>query len=447
MKKILPVIILLITASLLGIIVIQVSWIKNMLVVKEEQLYEKVYKSMSAVGNELMEQKGTLPSLKNPKFRPGFMMPSDQLLNELLKPSTIARNYTPFEIEEKLKKAFDDNGIKDVKFEFGISSTVGLNSYELKSANLVKTVEDTIHNIKFVYPLQIPSGSEYENLMPEETMILVVTDVKNNIFRQLRWLMIGAILFTLIIISAFYVTVNALFRQKKMSEIKNDFINNMTHEFKTPLATISLAVDAMRNEKVLQDREKMGYFSGIIKEENKRMNKQVETILQASLMERQEIQLNKVPIHVHEVIDKVLENFHLQLEDKSGHAMLQLNAAADLIEGDEVHFTNLISNLVDNAVKYSKDNLVIKINTINTGRYIQVRIEDNGIGMNKETQKRIFEKFYRAHTGNVHNVKGFGLGLSYVKTMIDAHGGKIKVESATGKGTTFIIDMPLADRK
>jgi two-component system, OmpR family, phosphate regulon sensor histidine kinase PhoR len=447
MKKILPVIILLITASLLGIIFIQVSWIKNMLVVKEEQLYEKVYRSMQSVGNELMEQKGTLPNLKNPKFRPTFMIPSDQLLNELLKPSTIARNYTSYEIEEKLKKAFDENGIKDVRFEFGISSTVGLNSYALKSANLVKVVEDTIYNTKFVYPLQIPSGSEYENLMPEEIMILVIPDVKNNIFRQLRWLMIGSILFTLIICSAFYVTVRALLRQKKTSEIKNDFINNMTHEFKTPLATISLAVDAMRNEKVLQDREKMGYFSGIIKEENKRMNKQVETILQASLLERQEIQLNKVHMHVHEVINDVLENFHLQLEDRNGKIVLQLNAVADLIEGDDVHFTNLISNLIDNAVKYSKDNLVIKISTINTTKYIQIRIEDNGIGMNKETQKRIFEKFYRAHTGNVHNVKGFGLGLSYVKTMVDAHGGKIKVESAIGKGTTFIVDMPLAEKQ
>ena len=444
MKRILPVIILLITASLLGIIAIQMSWIKNMLIIKEEQLSDKVTRAMYMVGTDLMEQKGTLPSLKNPKFRPGFMMPSDQLINELLKPSTIAKNYSSFEIEEKLRKAFDANGIKDVRFEFGISSTIGLNPYELKSANLLKVIDDTVNNKKFVYVLQVPSGSDYESLMPEEMMILVIPDVKNNIYRQLRWLMIGAILFTLIICSAFYVTVSTLFKQKKTSEIKNDFINNMTHEFKTPLATISLAVDAMRNEKVLQDREKMGYFSSIIKEENKRMNKQVETILQASLMDRQEIQLNKVPIHVHEVIDSVLDNFHLQLEDKTAKTVLQLNATADLIEGDEVHFTNLISNLVDNAVKYSKENLVIKINTVNLGKYIQVRIEDNGIGMNKETQKRIFEKFYRAHTGNVHNVKGFGLGLSYVKTMIDAHGGKIKVESATGKGTTFIIDMPLA---
>jgi len=176
------------------------------------------------------------------------------------------------------------------------------------------------------------------------------------------------------------------------------------------------------------------------------MNKQVETILQASLLERQEIQLNKVPMHVHQVIHGVLDNFRLQLEDRNGNTLLQLNAVEDLIAADEVHFTNLVSNLIDNAVKYSKENLVIKIATTNTVRHIQIRIEDNGIGMNKETQKRIFEKFYRAHTGNVHNVKGFGLGLSYVKTMVDAHGGKIKVDSVPGKGTVFTIDMPLAPK-
>ena len=415
-----------------------------MVLVKEEQTFEKILRSMQAVGDELMEQKGTLPSLKNPKFRPGFMMPSDQLMNELLKPSTIARNYTSFEIEEKLKKAFDANGIKDLPFEFAISSTIGLNSYELKSANLLKVVLDTVNNKQFIYALQVPSGSDFETLAPEEQMILVIPNIRTSIFRQLRWLMIGAILFTLIICAAFFVTVRAMLKQKKTSEIKNDFINNMTHEFKTPLATISLAIDAMRNEKVLQDRDKMGYFSNIIKEENKRMNKQVETILQASLLERQEIQLNRVPMHVHQVIHGVLENFRLQLEDKNGGTVLQLNAVEDLIEADEVHFTNLVSNLIDNAVKYSKENLLIKISTTNTIRHIQIRIEDNGIGMNKETQKRIFEKFYRAHTGNVHNVKGFGLGLSYVKTMVDAHGGKIKVDSVAGKGTAFTIDMPLA---
>lgn len=413
-----------------------------MLVVKEEQLSEKVVRAMRAVGTDLMEQKSALPNLKN-KFRPGFMLPSDQLLSELMKPSTIARNYTAFEIEEKLSKAFDAEGIKDTKFEFALTSSVNLFSYELKSKNFLNVVDDTVQNRRFVYLLQVPSGSDYESLVPEECMMLVVPNVKHLVFTQLRWMIVGAILFTLILSTAFYVTLSALLRQKKMSEIKNDFINNMTHEFKTPLATISLAVDALRNDKVINDREKMGYFSGIIKEENKRMNKQVETILQAALMDRQEIQLNRKPIHVHDVIHSAMDNFNLQLAEKSGNAEIQLNAKSDLIEADEVHFTNLISNLVDNAVKYSKDNLLIKIFTFSSNKFITIRIEDNGIGMSKETQKRIFEKFYRAHTGNIHNVKGFGLGLSYVKTMVDAHGGKIKVDSVLGRGTTFIIDMPL----
>ena len=217
----------------------------------------------------------------------------------------------------------------------------------------------------------------------------------------------------------------------------------MTHEFKTPLATISLAVDALRNEKVAQDRQKSEYFSGIIKEENKRMNKQVEAILQAALLDKQELQLNLRPVHVHSVINNVVENFGLQLQEKNGRAELSLNARNDELEADEVHFTNLISNLVDNAVKYSSDNLLIRISTHSTARNIMIRIEDNGIGMNKETVRRIFERFYRAHTGNIHNVKGFGLGLSYVKSIVDAHHGRIKEESTVGKGTTFTLDFPL----
>lgn len=252
-------------------------------------------------------------------------------------------------------------------------------------------------------------------------------------------------LFTIIIISAFYLTVRTMIRQKKLGEIKNDFINNMTHEFKTPIATISLAVDAMRNEKVQQDREKLGYFSGIIKEENQRMNRQVETILKASQLEKQEVDLNLKPVHVHEVIKDVVDNFALQLDSKNGKVELQLNAQNDLIAADEVHFSNLVNNLVDNAVKYAKDNIppLIKLSTQSNSKKFIMRIEDNGIGMSRDTVKRIFERFYRAHTGNVHNVKGFGLGLSYVKTMVEAHDGDIKAESILGKGSTFTVELPL----
>ena len=236
-----------------------------------------------------------------------------------------------------------------------------------------------------------------------------------------------------------------MLKQKKMGEIKNDFINNMTHEFKTPIATISLAVDAMRNEKVIENREKMNYFSGIIKEENQRMNRQVETILKASQLERQQAELNMKPVHVHEIIKDVVDNFALQLEDKNGKAELILNAQNDLVEADEVHLSNMVNNLVDNALKYSKENVppVVKLTTQTTAKNFVMKIEDNGIGMNRETLKRIFERFYRAHTGNLHNVKGFGLGLSYVETMVEAHGGDIKADSTLGKGSTFIIELPL----
>jgi two-component system phosphate regulon sensor histidine kinase PhoR len=233
-------------------------------------------------------------------------------------------------------------------------------------------------------------------------------------------------------------------RQKKLSEIKNDFINNMTHEFKTPISTISLAVDALKNEKVQRDAQKLSYFSGIIKEENQRMNRQVETILKSALLDRQEVQLNIKPLNVHEIIRDVADNFALRLHEKQGTLEIDLKAENDLIQADEVHISNIINNLLDNAVKYSKENVPprICIQTSSGNKRFIIKIEDNGIGMSRETLKRMFEKFYRAHTGNIHNVKGFGLGLSYVKNVVDAHHGIIKADSTIGKGSCFIIELP-----
>jgi len=175
------------------------------------------------------------------------------------------------------------------------------------------------------------------------------------------------------------------------------------------------------------------------------MNRQVETILKASQLEKQEVDLNLQPVHVHQIIQDVVDNFILQLEDKQGKVELALNAQNDLINADEVHFSNLVNNLVDNAVKYAKDNIppLIKLTTQSNGKHFTMKIEDNGIGMSRDTVKRIFERFYRAHTGNVHNVKGFGLGLSYVKTMVEAHDGDIRAESLLGKGSTFTVELPL----
>jgi two-component system phosphate regulon sensor histidine kinase PhoR len=338
---------------------------------------------------------------------------------------------------------FNKYNLQNYPFEFNVSVN-SINGDQVYSDNFYKYYLDSANNLNHVLALDPPSGSNFENLVSEELLSIIVPHQKSLIWKEMIWFVLGSILFTLIITTAFFITIRTLLKQKKLSEIKSDFINNMTHEFKTPLATISLAVDALKNEKVSSDKEKTNYFTGIIKEENKRMNKQVETILQAALLDKQEVQLNLKKLPAHDLVVSALNNINLQVEEKDGKLEVELGAEKDLILANEVHFTNLINNLLDNAVKYSKENLYIKLTTKNAGNQLKIIIEDNGIGMNKETLNRIFEKFYRAHTGNVHNVKGFGLGLSYVKTMVEAHHGTIKAESVLGKGSSFTITIPLA---
>jgi two-component system phosphate regulon sensor histidine kinase PhoR len=419
-----------------------------MILLQEEQIKKKVDEATKIVGDELGQFKGGY--FPGPTSRASTEnIFSDDFSLEFLRPTSIGKRFTVSELNEKIKIAFKRMGLEKMKFEFVLANleprTNLMGTIERKSDNFALEYNDTIDNYSKGYFLITPSGSAAENLTMDETLIVVGLNYKSLAFQSLRLRIITAILFTIIIITAFYLTVRTMLRQKKLGDIKNDFINNMTHEFKTPIATISLAVDAMKNEKVLQNREKISYFSGIIKEENQRMNRQVETILKASQLERQEVDLNLKPVHVHEIIKNVADNFSLQLEEKQGRAELLLNAENDLINADEVHFSNLINNLIDNGIKYSKENtpVYIKITTQSNGKNLVIRVEDNGIGMNKETLKRVFERFYRAHTGNIHNVKGFGLGLSYVKTIIEAHHGQIKADSTLGKGSIFTIEIPL----
>lgn len=405
---------------------------------QEQKFNEHLVLATYQVSQDLVQEKGNLmPMLKGNQS----IFPSERLQLEFFAP-TVAQKFTKDEIKLIIRKAFDKQSLQKVPFEFSISPS-SLIGEELVSENFYKLQPDTINNIKQAIFLESPTGSNSEGISPQEILTILIPHVKSFIWGSMTWLIVGAVLFTIIIMCAFFLTVRALLKQKKLSEIKSDFINNMTHEFKTPLATISLAVDALKNEKVLASKEKLGYFTGIIKEENKRMNKQVETILQAALLDKQEVQLNLKKMHAHELIHSALNNIQLQVEEKGGKLNVHLDAAKDLVMADEVHFTNLINNLLDNAVKYSKDNLQINLSTQSTGRELKIKIEDNGIGMNKETLSRIFEKFYRAHTGNLHNVKGFGLGLSYVKTMVDAHGGTIRAESVVGRGSTFTLSFPL----
>lgn len=439
MKRTFPVIVILITLSLLGLFIIQSSWLNNLVEVRNAEIFDDVNRAGANVAIQLNNSNKGSQRLRIPR-RGGLTFNSDFHLH-LLKPPTIDQRFTFQDIYGMLKREFDSNGLRELKFEFAIIGPT--EELEMSTKNFATEFWDTVLNKRVYFSIVPESASDFEGLSAIENLVIVVPDFKKQVWASLKWILISAIVFMVIIIAAFYVTIRSLLNQKKLSEIKSDFINNMTHEFKTPLATISLAVDAIRNEKVQADPNKMKYFSGIIKEENIRMNKHVETILQAALMEKQELKLNLVDLHVHDVIQHALDNHQLQLQDKEGVVELHLNAANDLVEGDEVHFTNMVSNLVDNAIKYSKDKPLIRITTHSTNKHVVIRVEDNGIGMSKESLKRIFEKFYRAHTGNLHNVKGFGLGMSYVKTVIDAHRGKIKVDSTLGKGSSFTIEMSL----
>lgn len=444
MKKTLPAIVILISLSLLGLILLQVSWLKNLLEVRQSQLLNKVETAASNVAVDLSKAAYTGPNVRMPR-KAQSMLGGELGTFKLLKPPSITEKFMQQDIYEKIRAALNKQDLKTLKFEFAVVNAEM--DYEMFTGSFENEYYDSLHNKKLLVPIAPESGTDLENLTQVEHLILIVPDFKSQVWESLRWVIVGAIFFIVIILAAFYLTLKSLFNQKKLSEIKSDFINNMTHEFKTPLATISLAVDAVRNDKVQNDKEKMQYFTGIIKEENKRMNRHVETILQAALMEKQELQLKLEKLHVHEILQHVVENYELQLQDKHAKIEVHLNAKNDLVDADEVHFTNLLSNLIDNAIKYSKENLFIKVSTQSTSKNVCIRVEDNGIGMSKESVKRIFEKFYRAHTGNIHNVKGFGLGMSYVKTVIDAHKGKIKVDSTLGKGSVFIIELPLTGDK
>ncbi|MBV8255819.1 MAG: HAMP domain-containing histidine kinase [Chitinophaga sp.] len=448
MKRIFPVIVVLITVSLFGIIYIQVNWIKNAVVIKNKQLDQRAIEVVNEVREYFISHRGTTVALRISPSSPDPM--NGGLSFDFGKPqvvrSFVSDRFTPAEIEKVIINSLKNHRLDTNHFEFAIAGPVagiGTAVWRMQTPGFQKLFNILAHD-------SLQQNKEYkmkvimldENLGPNPEQLFLITPTQDEVVRQLTIMIIGGISFTLIIITAFALTIRTMLNQKKLSEIKSDFINNMTHELKTPLATISLAIDAIGNEKVMDNKDKIRYFSGIIKEENKRMNKQVETILQSALLEKDEIGLKLQAMDVHYVIQHTVDNLQLQLANKNGVVDLQLNAVNPVIMADDVHFSNVVFNLLDNAIKYSKENLEVTINTYNTRKSLFIIITDNGIGMSRDTISRIFEKFYRAHTGNVHNVKGFGLGLSYVKAIVDAHHGKIKVESVVGKGSKFTLEFP-----
>ena len=255
-----------------------------------------------------------------------------------------------------------------------------------------------------------------------------------------------ALLFTVFLFITFMITVYLVVRQKKLSELKNDFINNMTHEFKTPISTISIAAQMMSDTNLPKSPETYERLGGVISSETRRLRYQVEKVLQMSLYEDGNMALKKQVLNANELIDGVVETFSLKVTQSGGEVNTRLDALNPNVEVDEMHFTNIIFNLMDNAVKYKKEDvpLILEVTTWNKGDEFCVQITDNGLGIRKDDLKRVFDKFYRVHTGNTHNVKGFGLGLAYVKKMVQLHNGTIKATSEFGKGTKFLITLPIA---
>ncbi len=265
---------------------------------------------------------------------------------------------------------------------------------------------------------------------------------RNYLLRSLLSMLTVSGILLLVIIFSFYYIVSTVFKQKKLSEIKNDFISNMTHEFKTPISTISLACEMLNDKTIEKSPERFFNYVKMIGDENKRLSLLVENILQTAILDKGELKLKIQSIDIHNLIEQTIDNIKLQVENKDGEITTQLNAIAPVINADRVHVTNIVFNLIDNALKYSNEKPKILISTRNDDAGIFISVQDNGIGISKEDQKRIFDTMYRVPTGNVHNVKGFGLGLSYVKAVVEKHRGIISVESTIGEGSTFTVYLP-----
>lgn len=276
-------------------------------------------------------------------------------------------------------------------------------------------------------------------LKKSDRLLLYYPSSAGLIFSRLRTLLLLSLFFGLVILCAFIFTLRLISKQKKNAEIKNDFVNNMTHELKTPIATIAVAVDALKNPKVKQDEERLEYYASVIKEENNKMNRNVEKVLQLALTEKENFNPEFSPLDLNALAEKCIANFELLFRSRSIACSFSPAGSLPLIRGDMFHLENAVNNLLDNAAKYSSGSPGIKVSTFASNGKVALAVQDNGIGMSDELKQKVFEKFYRAQTGNIHDVKGFGIGLSYVYNIMRAHKGEIQIDSIPGKGSTFTL--------
>jgi len=334
------------------------------------------------------------------------------------------------EVRRLIQSEAAERGIKS-KFEFAIYSNDLATKVRSKYFQL---------NPQSTYGVPLFVNDAFET---QYQLFVNFSDKNKEILNSLLGMALLSLIFTAIIIVTYSNTLSQLLRQRQISRIKTDFINNMTHEFKTPIATINLALDAMKNPKVADDKEFIARYLKMIRDENRRMHAQVENVLRISKLERNQLDLPKARIKLHEIIEDAVSHVNLMVDNRLGQIKIHFDASKSSVLGNELHLTNVMVNVLDNAIKYSEEAPEIEISTENVKNTIILKVADNGIGMSKAAQKRIFEKFYRESTGDIHNVKGHGLGLAYVKRILDDHNAEIFVESEKGKGSTFIIKFDL----
>jgi two-component system phosphate regulon sensor histidine kinase PhoR len=341
-------------------------------------------------------------------------------------------------LRQMLSKALTDKEI-DLPFEFAVySPSQDTNAFPVRSAGYISGSENMEHSVT-LFPNDLTSKpSQLKVVFPGQT---------SAIFSSLSFLMMSSIIFTLVIVLSSAASIVVMIRQKKISDIKTDFINNMTHEFKTPIATISIAADSINNSRVISEPEKIRNFTRIIKEENNRMNARVEQVLQMALLDSRDFKLRPVLLDMHQMISRAADHYRLQIEKREGSLTMKLEATNPFVHADEDHLRNVLMNLLDNANKYSVARPEILIFSFNRGEKFYFGVEDRGVGMSSEAQRKVFEKFFRVTSGNIHNIKGFGLGLSYVKAIVLAHQGEIHLDSELGRGSRFEISLPYVPGK
>jgi two-component system phosphate regulon sensor histidine kinase PhoR len=407
--------------ALAGIIFIQFYWIRKAVSLHEEQFDNRVRLALKGAVNQMYENKSD--TCVEGLFCSRSCRQKDSILNIGLNVSAL---------KPLINKEFTEAGLKE-PYVYGIYRPDAMHCEYISKPGYEKQLLSSAHEASL--------SCIYKN----DQMLLGAwfPGEKKEAMLSIFWWLLICIFLLVVLIFGFIFSIYSFLRQKKISEMKSDFVNNITHEFKTPIATISLASEMLLKPSVLASETKTRKYAGIIYDENIRLKNQVEHVLQLAVLDRGIYDLNYISTDIHQLIHRVADSYQLLVKERNGTLKLQLNAANHRSYADEMHIENVIVNLLDNANKYSPANPDITISTFNRNDHIVVAVEDKGIGISNENQKRIFRKMFRIHTGNVHDVKGFGLGLYYVKHLVEAHNGNINLHSEPGKGSRFEISLPL----